>query len=571
MITRRRFLMRGATLAGGTMLASLLAACQSSQAPAPAAPKPTEAAKPAAPAATTAPAAAAKPTEAAAKPAAPAAAPAATTAPAAAAKPADAAAAGTPKKGGTLRVGYDQENKTLDPHLSLQFAERHLMYSIYDTLVGSDEKFQPQPSLAVSWSNPDPKTYVFKLRPNVKFHDGTDFDATVVKWNIDRVKDPNTKSAQAPQFAIISSVEVVDPTTVKVNLTEPYAPLLAILMDRPGFMVSPAAVQKFGADFGRNPVGTGPFKFVQWMQDQGITLERNPNYWNADKTYLDKIEFRVVTDGTVRVTMLRTGELDLIDRFDAKAVAQLKDVAELKVAEYEGGIWHGLQWQVDKPPFDNKLLRQAIAWGINREALGKIHWDGYGKPATSLITNPGWNDGLTTIGYDPAKAKQLLSQAGFANGFSETLTIRARPDDTRLGELVQAQLADIGVKVNLGTINPNEWTTATHDRTINWTTTSWTQRADPDGLVSLLFKTNGTANTTFYQSPEFEAKIKEAAGIYDSAQRKPLYKAIQQTLIDDAPYVYLWQPSVFFAMKKNVQGLIHVPDDVFRLGGVWLS
>jgi peptide/nickel transport system substrate-binding protein len=558
MYSRRCFLARAARLSGGAMLASLLAAC--APAATPAAPKaetkPAEQkpATTAAPAATTAPAA---------QPAAPAAQPAA----------AKAAPSGSqPRRGGTVRAGYHEEHKTLDPHLSLQLPERWIFYAVFNTLVGTDESFNPQPELAESWTNPDPKTFVFKLRQGVKFHDGTDFNAEAVKWNVDRLKDPATKSPRINDLAAVANVEVMDPHTVKFNLTQPYAPLPAILMDRPGFILSPTAVQKLGPDFGRNPVGTGPFKFVQWTQGQGVTVERNPDYWNPAEPHVDKVEFRIVPDPTVRVTMLRSGELDLIDRFDTKDVATIQGDPNLKLVQFNGGAWHGFQWIVDKPPFDNKALRQAIAWGLNREALGKVHWNGYGRVPNGPVTIP-WagGDAVKPIGYDPAKAKSLLAEAGYANGFEETLTVRSRPDDIRLGELMQAQLAEIGVKVNLGTINPNEWTAAQAQRLINWTTTSWTQRADPDGLLSLLFKTNGTANEGGYSNPEVDQLLEKAAGIYDQEQRRPLYQQVQQILVDDAPYVYLWQPSYFYGLSKKVEGLQDIPDNILRVRTLWLS
>ncbi len=546
MPSRRRFLLHAARLSGGLLATSLLAAC------APAAP-----ASP-----TAAPKTEAKPAEQ--KPAAPG----VQASPAAQAQPAP----GQPRRGGTLRAGYWQEHKTLDPHLSLQVNERWLMYAVYNTLVGTDEQFNPQPELAESWSNPDPKTYLFKLRQGVKFHDGTDFDAAAVKWNIDRLKDPATKSPRINDVAVVQSVEVVDRDTVKFNLSQPYAPLLAVLMDRPGFMVSPSAVQKLGPDFGRNPVGTGPFKFVQWTEGQGVTVERNPSYWNPAEPYLERIEFRVVTDPTVRVTMLRSGELDLIDRIDSKDVATIRENPNLKLLQFNGGAWFGWQWWVDKPPFDNQLLRQAIAWGINREALGKIHWNGYGRIPPGPVTIP-WagGDAIQPIGYDPAKAKSLLAQAGRGGGFEETLTVRGQPEDTRLGELIQAQLADLGVKVNLATISPNEWTAAQQERQINWTTTSWTQRADPDGLLSLLVKTKGTANTLGYSNPQVDDLLAKAAAIYDREQRRPLYQQIMQIVVDDAPFVYLWQPAYFYGIAKQVEGVPDIPDNILRVRGIWLN
>jgi peptide/nickel transport system substrate-binding protein len=443
---------------------------------------------------------------------------------------------------------------------------------VFNTLVGMGKNFEPQPELAESWTNPDPKTFVFTLRRGVKFHDGTHFTAEAVKWNIDRLKDPATRSPRANDVAVVASVEAVDSYTVKFNLTQPYAPLPAILMDRPGFMLSPTAVQKFGPDFGRHPVGTGPFEFVQWTEGQGVTVERNPDYWTSAEPHLDRVEFRLVPDPTVRVTMLRTGELDLTDQLDTKDVPTIRNDARLKLAQFDGGAWHGFRWLVDTPPFDNRLLRQAIAWGLDREALGKIHWNGYGRVPPGPVTIP-WagGDAIRPIGYDAAAAKSLLAQAGYGGGFEETLTVRSRPDDTRLGELIQAQLADIGVKVNLATLNPNDFNLAVLERSVNWTTNSWTQRADPDGLLTLLVKTNSSTNTVGYSNPHVDELLAKAAAIYDQEQRRPLYMQIQQIVVDDAPYVYLWQPAWFYGLNRRVEGLQDIPDNILRVRDLWLS
>lgn len=517
MLSRRRFLIRTAQLGGTLAVPSVLAACQAR---------------------------------------APSAQPQAT---------APNATATQTRSAGNLRVAYHEEFRTLDPHFSLQVAERYMMYSLYNTLVGMDEGFNPVPELAESWSNPDPKSYLFKLRPGVKFHDGSDFDAEVVKWNIDRLKDPATKSPRASDVAKVASVDVVDKYSVKFNLSEPFAPLLAVMMDRPGFMVSPTAVRKYGQDYGRNPVGTGPFKFVRWTQDQGASLERNSSYWNPAEPYVDAVEFRLNPDPAVRVTMLKSGEVDLIDRFDTKDAAALKTDSQFKLLEFASGNWQGLQWHVNEPPFDSKLIRQAIAWGLDRQSLGKIQWSGYGAipnaPVTTALGNP---QGVIPIGFDQAKSKELLAQAGKPNGLEATLTVRARPDDTRLGELIQSQLAEIGIKVTLGTINPNDWTVATQNRAINWTTTNWTQRGDPDGLLSILFGSKGSANTTNYANSQVDDLLASASSTYDPAQRKTLYTRIQQIIVEDAPMVFLWQPSFFYATSKAVDGVQNTPDNILR-------
>src|SRR5581483_11109456 len=197
------------------------------------------------------------------------------------------AAAQTPVRGGTLRVGWIPGAKTLDPHFSVQFPERFVLYLVCNTLVGLDRSFNVVPELARSWQiAPDGKRVTFHLQPGVKFHDGTDLTAEAVKWNLERILDPQNKSPQRSQLEpAVASVSAPDPLTVVVELKKPFAPLLAALGERPGFIVSPTAVKKLGDGFGRSPVCTGPFRFVEWIADSRVTVERFPDYWEKGKPY----------------------------------------------------------------------------------------------------------------------------------------------------------------------------------------------------------------------------------------------------------------------------------------------
>ena len=228
-------------------------------------------------------------------------------------------------RGGTLRVGMDADNTTMDPHRSTAAVDRQVYNNVYGKLVDIDAKFGIVPQLAESWQiSNGGLTYVFKLRKGVKFHDGTDFNAEIVKWNFERMRDPALASPRRSEIAPIKEVKVVDPSTVEMTLSAPFAPLLTVLSDRAGMMVSRAAVEKFKDDFARNPVGTGPYRFVEWVKDDHLTIRRFDGYWDKDRVYLDEIIYRPIPDPSVRFTAIRTGQMDFMHQIRPRTSAPAK-------------------------------------------------------------------------------------------------------------------------------------------------------------------------------------------------------------------------------------------------------
>ncbi len=489
---------------------------------------------------------------------------------------ASAASAASAVRGGTLRIGWIPNAKTFDPHLSVQFAERFVLYMVFNTLVGLDREFSVVPELARSWEvSPDGKKVTFHLQRGVKFHDGTDFTAEVVKWNIERILDPQTKSPQRSQLEpVVAAVTVVDPYTVAFELKKPFAPLLAALAERPGFIISPAAVKKYGENFGRNPVGTGPFRFVEWVPDASVTLERFDGYWETGKPYLDKVVYRVVPDPTVRITMVRTGEVDIATDVDPKDVPMLRGQAGLKVSELSPPArWTALQWQVDKPPFNNRSLRQAIALAIDRNELRDVLLRGFGEPAGGPVT-PGlwWFDpGFKGFRYDLELARKKLAEAGYPNGFHFKFVVANVPQWIRQAELIQAQLRKINVTMEFELDNPADAYAHIVERKTNWTHTNWTQRADPNGLLYILFHSKGFANTTGYSNPRVDELLERAAALFDPQQRKPLYHEAERIIVEDAPYVFLNYTPDFAVMSRKVENWSWIPDLVPRFRELWLA
>lgn len=483
---------------------------------------------------------------------------------------------GAPQYGGTLRYARNFDGKTLDPHYSVQWAERYVLYCVYNTLVALDSEFNVVPELAESWDvSEDGTDLTFHLRDGVTFHDGTEFNAEAVKWNIERVLDPDNNSPQRSQLEpAIESVEVLDDLTVIFHLKQPFRPLLAALAERPGFIVSPTAVEEYGEDFGLNPVGTGPFRFVEWIPDSRVVVERNEDYWDEGMPYLDRIEFLHVPEGQVQMTMLRTGEADIIDELTPTLLPLLENDEGVKLAELQSFRFIGWQWDVTKPPFDNKLLRQALAYGVDREEIKESIFAGTGRAATHPEGGGWWYDPtLDTEGYtyDPEKAQELLAEAGYPDGFSFNLTVAGNEYWQTIGQAIQAQLSEIGVDAQIETVNPaDSYQLVVEDKT-DWTPTRWAPRADVHGRMFILFHSDGFANTTEFSNARVDELIDEAATIYDTSEAAPLYHEAERIVVEEAPYVYLHWPSEWAAMRTSVHDFEWIPDLIMRLRYLWID
>lgn len=399
-LSRRRVLRGIAATGATTALGALLAACGGSGTTA------TDTPKPAATSGTSGTAA-----------------PVATSAP----------ASGTPKKGGTLRAANNLEVATLDPLTSGFGAEREIYYNMYDSLVAIDTNLKIIPALVEQWEIPDPKTYIFHLRKDVKFHDGTDFNADAVKFNLDRYLTDKT-SRRASEISSIQTMDVTDPYTLKITLKAPFVPFLANLVDRAGMMLSPKAVQAGGADFSRKPLGagTGAFKFVEWITNDHLTMERNPNYWKKDASgtqlpYLDKVIFRPITDETVLLTNLKTGDLDAYWLVPPKDVASIKSGHELVLREAPGLNFNCFEFNTQTEPFNKKELRQAVAEALDREQINKTVYFGTYQVGYGPIPPSSWayDPNLKPYTGNVAKAKEYLKAA--ANRTASPLNTNSPP------------------------------------------------------------------------------------------------------------------------------------------------
>jgi peptide/nickel transport system substrate-binding protein len=406
----------------------------------------------------------------------------------------------------------------------------------------------------------------------VKVHDGTAFDAEAVKWNIAHRLDPASGSPQRAQLAaVVDSVDVLSPTSVAFNLKVPYPALLSDLAERPGFMISPAAAQKYGPDLGRNPVGTGPFVFKSWTQGSSIVLERNPNYWEAGKPYLDSIVFRDIPNHVIGLQRLGVGEVDSVTSLSPDELRPIESNDAIAVEQARVGRWYSLQYQVDKPPFDNAKLRQAIAYALDRNRLNQVTMRGRAVIANGPTPAGLWWSSSDEVVYDynPDKARALLAEAGVAQGTSLALSASSEVLMRRIDQLIAEQLGAIGLKITLEPVAASESYARVVQRAINFTPISWTQRADPNGLLYILLHSKGFANTTGYNSSDMDRMLEEARASLDQAKRKSLYAAIKTKFMQDLPYIPLYFAAEYAAVSKNVRGFVWPPDQIPRFRDAW--
>jgi peptide/nickel transport system substrate-binding protein len=487
---------------------------------------------------------------------------------------ASAPAADAQVRGGTLRVGMDADNTTMDPHRSTAAVDRQVYNNVYGKLVDIDAKFGIVPQLAQSWEIRNAGlTYVFKLRRGVKFHDGSDFTAESVKWNFERMRDPALASPRRSEIAPVKDVKVVDSHTVEITLSAPFAPFLSVLTDRAGMMVSRAAVEKFKDDFARNPVGTGPFRFVEWMKDDHLTLRRFDGYWEPGLPHLDEVVYRPIPDSSVRFTAIRTGQVDFMHQIAPKDVAAAKAERGLKVSEIPSLWWQGIHLNNQVAPFSTKALRQAMWYAVDRTVIQRVVYHGQGAVAWSPFPPSMWAQDRDFADWrrDVAKAKARLAEGGMPNGFAFTIKGWNQPTQVQELQIIQAQLKDIGVDMKIELLEFGKLLADLNGHNFAALRIGWSGRPDPDGNAHVFLHSKGGLNRVRYNNPKMDELLDQARAESDQGRRTGLYARVTRLAAEDAPYVWLHHDAEIKLWANAVKGFEHVSDGMIRLKGVWLE
>ncbi|MEX2104269.1 MAG: ABC transporter substrate-binding protein, partial [Bacilli bacterium] len=436
--------------------------------------------------------------------------------------------------------------------------------SIYDKLVDLDKDGNIVPMLATSFEiSEDGKMYTLKLKEGVKFHDGTDFNAEAVKFNLERYMGENSR--RIGEMKYVTAVTVVDPTTVTIELKEPFTPFLSILTDRSGMMVSPAAVEKFGEEYLNNPVGTGPYVFVEHVKGDHVSLKKNDNYWNGIVA-IDELNYKVFTNGTAAVQNLRSGMLDITDSVPIKEIPVVEKDANLTVVAEPGMGYQGFYINTTKEPFTNKYLRQAVDQSIDRETVVKVLFDGYALAANSPFApgNLAYGDSDKVSKPDAASIKELLKTGGKPDGFTFKLQIGTSPANEQFGAVIQSMLKQQNItveleKVEFGTLLENQ-----DNANFEALALGWSGRPDPDQSFYDFVVTNGSNNGSRISVPELDELVTKARTEQDSAKRKEMYDRAMEIMHDEAPYTYIYHSYNINGMSKKVSGFTYVPDGIIR-------
>lgn len=457
---------------------------------------------------------------------------------------------------GTLVVGLAAESEAMDPYFVYQNAGQSIMRAIFDNLLDRDFDGKIIPGLAESWTIVDSKTLEFKLRKGVKFHNGEDFDANSVKFSIERMLNPDIKAGGRSQYASIDNVAIVDPSTVRLNLKKTDAALVQALANLQ--MLPPNYLKQVGdAGFGKAPIGTGPFKFVEWIKDDHTTLEANLNYWGGSfkgKPQVKTVTFRPIPEASTRIAELKTGRVQIIQDLSTD---QVKDVESsgFKAVPLDTGSHFDI-WLVSDAggPLADKRVRQALNYGVNVEGITSALLQGYGQRIASPFA-PG------VMGYDPSikpypynvdQAKTLLKDAGYANGFTVTLDA-CTCDRLDLTQAVVGELAKLGVKANIRSFEISIF----NDNWIKHTTGEMIAArlggaGDPSTLLNFWVRTKGLL--TRFSNSDVDTLIDQGSGTMDVAQRTETYKKLSQTLHDDPPAIYLWNSIYLYGVSPKLVG-----------------
>ncbi|WP_301171333.1 glutathione ABC transporter substrate-binding protein [Brevibacillus nitrificans] len=488
-----------------------------------------------------------------------------------------AAPAPAASSGGTLIIARLSDANNLDPHFSTQINSMAVVqHKLYEGLVMLDANSEYKPLLASEWKQLDDLTWEFALRDGITFHDGTPFDAEAVKKTMDRILDKNAPTPKANMFGMIKEVKVVDPHKVQIILHYPFAGLLSVLASAEGGIISPKAIEQYGKDLSKHPVGTGPFVFESWTPGQEIVLVKNEAYW-GNKPKIDKVVFKTVPEDATRVAMVETGEAHVAEQLPVTEIDRVKNSSSMTLGRYESFAVDHIGMNVTQKPFDDVRVRQAIAHAIDKEAIIQGVYNNVGKVAVSSLGPKviGYSPNLKTPDYDLNKAKQLLAEAGYANGFKATVYLNDNKARINVAEVLQSQLKGIGIDLQIQVMEFGAYLDLAAKGQAQMFISGWgNATGDADYNQYNLFHSTSKGvpgNHSFYANPKVDELIEAGRKEKDPQKRKEIYEQAQQIEIEEVPLIPYRSSENLAAIAKNVQGITISPSGYVEINDVTIQ
>jgi len=482
------------------------------------------------------------------------------------------------KQGGSITVGLELDIPGFDPlkvgvfDTSAEIAAA----AIFDTLTTLDENGQPQPKLALSWtSSEDYKTWTLKLRPGVKFHDGTPFNAQAVKENFDRQKDPANKCRCAFYIAAINNVQAPDDLTVVYNMNDPAVKLPALMaIQSVNYVVqSPTAWKTKGDDYNRNPVGTGPFILKSWTAGDRMVLEKNPDYWNKGHPYLDRITLKPLPDAQSRFASLQSGEADIVwdDEYDADNIMKAQKDSKLKVHTYVGSGAQVYAFNTKVAPFDDVRVRQALVMALDRKKMSQAITNGLARPASNPYGDGSWvkckDDGA--LPEDAEKAKALIKDYGKPVEFKMLVT--ATPRGRTVGQVLQQFWKRVGANMEIEQVDQATIPPRAFMRQFQLTPWRIIDLADPDTQMYANFHTGSPVALANYSDPELDRLLEHARVTADVDKRTEDYCAIARLINKEAIWFWTFQNTYYAIATSRLKGLPKIYHGVIDVSDTWLE
>ncbi len=481
---------------------------------------------------------------------------------------------GEPQPGGTLRVAFQNEWAGLDPHTVSSYSSYQILNNVLEGLTFYDDELNLVPWLAESWEqSEDGLTWTFHLREGVKFHNGREMTAEDVKWSFERLIDPETGGGNAARVGPPDTkIEVIDDYTVAVTHPEPFGIFPQSLgFDKSTGIVAKESLNEQGIFV--EPIGTGPFKISEVEGTTRILLEKHEDYWQEGLPYLDAIEIQPIPDDPVREAALRGGEVDWVLAIAPQNYQSLQEDPNIVVDTAPQLSYDYMGINLTRKPLDDVRVRQAIALALDREQIAQAGYFGLAETIQGPV-GPGspWYFDYAPYDRDVERAKELLAEAGYPDGFEMELLPTVQYGETvRAAQVIQQQLAEIGITASIKAPEWSEWLELEGNFKYDAYICNWNGLIDADQYYYLQHKSDQMFNFTGYNNPEFDELVTEARSTSDFDERYQLYEQLNQILVDDAPYIYMYNKLEIRAYAPHVKGFVTRPDQANNFWTVWLE